>query len=77
MIDDLTADEQRLVRRLDRLAREWPKGYMLASMGGSLCLFRTDDSMQDDGDFVGVRGLDQEKVLWGDGCRIPNTGGDW
>lgn len=73
MIDDLTVDEQRLVRRLDRLAREWPDGYMLASMGGSLCLFRTDDRMIDNETY---EGLDAEKVLW-DTTKIPNTGGDW
>lgn len=69
----LTPDELRLARRLDRLARDWPAGYMLASMGGSLCLFRSDDRMRTDG----ADGLDQEKVLWSDESRIPNTGGDW
>jgi hypothetical protein len=72
--------EQQLIRRLDRLAREWPEGYMLASMGGSLHLFRADDRFYDGAREPGrdsAVGLDQEKSLWSDGCRIPNTGGDW
>jgi hypothetical protein len=70
--DDYRAIEDvKLVRRMERLARSWPEGYMLASMGGDLCLFRSDDYLTADG-----RGLDQEKVLWSTG-RIPNTGGDW
>jgi hypothetical protein len=65
-------DELRLIHRLERLARDWPDGYMLASMGGTLCLFRTDDRGADG---PGV-GLDAEKALWDTGA-IPNTGGDW
>lgn len=71
---ELTDDEKRLARRLDRLAREWPAGYMLASMGGSLCLFRLHDRMT--GDDGPSDGLDAEKALW-TSSRIPNTGGDW
>lgn len=68
-----TEAETRLIRRLERLAREWPEGYMIASMGGSLCLFRLDDRM------MGVaerESLDPDKSLW-ETVRIPNTGGDW
>lgn len=64
--------EAKLIRRMERLAREWPKGYMLASMGGSLCLFRSDDRMMDNPRVDG-EGLDPEKQLWGTD-RIPNTG---
>jgi hypothetical protein len=65
--------EAQLIRRLERLAREWPDGYMLASMGGSLCLFRTDDMLMGDG----LReSLDPDKTLWSTSV-IPNTGGDW
>lgn len=66
--------EAKLIRRLERLAHDWPEGYMLASMGGSLCLFRTDDRFT--GDRPGDPGLDQDKTLWTT-SRIPNTGGDW
>lgn len=67
------AVEQRLIRRLTRLAREWPDGYMLASMGGELCLMRSDDRFQDD---ARDGRMDPEKTLWST-TRIPNTGGDW
>lgn len=67
-------DERRLIRRLERLAKEWPEGYMLASMGGTLCLFRSDDRMIRYGGYD--EGLDPSKTLW-DTTRIPNTGGDW
>lgn len=66
--------EAKLIRRLERLAREWPEGYMLASMGGSLCLFRSDDRFIGDG--VSDPGLDPDKTLWTT-SHIPNTGGDW
>lgn len=76
MSDDyrVTEFELKLIHRLERLAKTWPDGYMLASMGGSLCLFRQDDRMLE-GDHMG--GLDADKQLWSDGGRIPNTGGDW
>jgi hypothetical protein len=61
--------EQELIRRLKRLEREWPEGYLLASMAGSLCLFGPDRDGED-GD------LDAEKVLWST-FKIENTGGDW
>lgn len=63
--------ERRLIRRLERLSKDWPDGYMLASMGGALCLFRSDDRMTSDD-----LGLDPDKALWSD-TGIPNTGGDW
>lgn len=66
--------EEQLIRRLERLARDWPKGYMIASMGGTLCLFRQNDYLINDGRWD--EGLDQEKTLWTT-IRIPNTGGDW
>lgn len=71
--DQRRQDEVRLVRRLERLAREWPDGYMLASMGGTLCLFRSDNRMKGS---PGSESLDPEKALWQTG-RISNTGGDW
>lgn len=67
--------EEQLIRRLERLDRVWPRGYTLASMGGSLCLFRSDDMMTER-DHNGDDALDQEKTLWS-ASRIPNTGGDW
>lgn len=63
--------EDQLIRRLERLRRDWPEGYTLASMGGTLCLFGPDKWTDDD-----CSALDQEKVLWST-TRIPNTGGDW
>lgn len=47
---------------------------MIASMGGTLCLFRTDDRMKQDG--AGGDALDADKALWMT-TAIPNTGGDW
>lgn len=70
--------EEQLIRRLQRLAADWPDGYMLASMGGTLCLFRTDDRLKPDVSQSGFVGdaLDHEKVLWST-IKIPSTGGDW
>jgi hypothetical protein len=65
------SERDRLVRRLERLAKDWPEGYTIASMGGTLCLFASDDQMTEDG-----RGMDAEKALWKT-TKIPNTGGDW
>lgn len=65
--------EAKLIRRLARLAQEWPEGYMIASMGGTLGLFRTDDRTKFS---YGEESMDAEKMLW-DTTRIPNTGGDW
>jgi hypothetical protein len=47
---------------------------MIASMGGTLCLFRTNDRMRTEGN--GDDALDPDKALWITG-KIPNTGGDW
>lgn len=69
----LSDSEAKLARRLERLAKDWPEGYMLASMGGTLCLFRTEDRMLNPGT---AESLDPEKTLW-DTTDIPNTGGDW
>ena len=67
--------EAKLIRRLERLAREWPsRDYMIASMGGTLCLFRSHDRMRRDA--AGDDALDPEKALW-TSSKIPNTGGDW
>lgn len=66
------AIEAKLIRRMERLALTWPsRNYMIASMGGTLCLFRSDDRFVD-----GEGGLDPEKALWMTDA-IPNTGGDW
>ena len=73
--DEFSEDERRMIRRLQALARDWPPNLMLASMGGSLCLFRTDDRLRPG--FGGGDELDPDKVLWSDGGHIPNTGGDW
>lgn len=73
---EFTDDERRIIRRLNALARDWPDALMLASMGGSLCLFRTDDRMKS-GWGRGDDALDPDKTLWSDEGRIPNTGGDW
>lgn len=62
---DKSRVEAALIRRLERLAREWPEGYMLASMGGDLCLFRSDDRMMNEG--RPNESLDPEKVLWTSG----------
>lgn len=47
--DVLTADEQRIVRALTRLAKDWPSNLIVFGGGGSLSLRRDPG----DGGFVG------------------------
>ncbi len=47
--DVLTDDEKRIVRALERLAKNWPRNLILFGGGGALSLRRDPD----DGGFVG------------------------
>lgn len=60
------------IASLKRLAKRWPRSLTLASMGGALVVFKTDDYDRSDGG----DGCDPDKVL-ADIDGIPNTGGDW
>jgi hypothetical protein len=72
--DTLTDEELALLRALDRLASRWSRHLSIASMGGTLCVFRNDAMHKPDRD--GTDSVDAEKALWM--CStIPNTGGDW
>lgn len=72
MEDDLTRDEVLALAALRRLAKRWPKTLMLASMGGSLVVVRTDDER-----FDSESGLERQEAVVEDISGIPNTGGDW
>lgn len=65
-VDDLTADERRAIASLERLARRWPRSLKLASMDGSLLVYRAGDMPDEVGEDGAVADL---------GSSIPNTGG--
>lgn len=63
---DLTVEELNAIRRLKRLARDWPASLKLFSANGSLVVVHTMDNT--DEDFAG-HVLDRIE-------GIPNDGGD-
>lgn len=67
----LTDEERNAIASLRRLAKRWPRSLTLASMDGSLVVFRTGDPVFD-GDTN--RG---ECVIADDFAGIPNEGGGW
>lgn len=66
----LTDEEKRVIRALDRLAKDWPHGLSLNSMAGVLCLMREPAFSED------LRAMDPEQAIWSS-SEIKNTGGDW
>lgn len=73
--EDLTEEELKALRALDRLARIWPETLTLVSMGGSLHALRSDEMYPAGGRFGD--GISQDAIVWSDMSRITNTGGDW
>jgi hypothetical protein len=72
----LTKKEASAVRRLKRLAEDWPETLWLYSAGGNLHVMQTDEN-GDAAMGAGFRGegVDPEyDVLT---INIPNDGGDW
>lgn len=66
--------ERKLVAKLKRLQKDWPKGYWLFSASGTLHLMR----MHPDGtrNVPGEDGMDHSLIV--DSFRkIQNDGGDW
>jgi hypothetical protein len=78
--DDLTPEEAKAIRALDRLAHRWPDTLMIASMGGLLYVLRLDeDGGQPMSGGEGVhRRLDDGAIVYSVPAElISNTGGDW
>lgn len=73
MTTDITPEERRAIRSLQRLAKTWPKSLWLFSASGGLCVMRADE----DGRPVMLPndGVDPDYVL--STVDIPNDGGDW
>lgn len=66
----LTSTEAAAIRRLQRVAKTWPRSLTLASMDGALMVLRTGDYLPPDGS------VDDAAVV-ADVTGIPNTGGGW
>lgn len=62
----LTDEERRAIAALERLAKRWPRSLKLASMDGSLLVYRSGDAPDEVGEDGAVADL---------GSSIPNTGG--
>ncbi len=69
---DLTKEEEKVIRALERLAKIWPDSLWLFSAAGTLCVMKKNK----DGEtaFVGT-GVDQEYLVAS--IDIENSGGDW
>lgn len=69
----LTPEERNAIASLRRLAKRWPQSLTLASMDGSLVVFRTGDER-----FHDIDGGDRTaSVIADDFYGIPNEGGGW
>lgn len=69
---DLTPEEEKAIRALERLSKKWPESLWLYSANGTLCIMRKGD--------------DGHKVFKGEGCDqdyvvttidIDSDGGDF
>jgi len=73
---ELTPEEEKAIRMLKKLEKQWPKSLWLFSASGSLNVMRCDENgeqvMQPNADGGGV---DQNYVITT--IDIPNDGGDW
>lgn len=69
---ELSGNERRAISSLQRLGKRWPKTLMLASMGGSLVVLRTNDPR-----FDSENCMTRNDAVVADVHGIPNTGGDW
>jgi hypothetical protein len=70
---ELSADEEKAIRSLKRLAKTWPKSLWLFSASGTLLVMRAGEN----GDHVHLPsdGVDPDYALTT--IAIPNDGGDW
>lgn len=76
MMDTPERIEARLIRRLERLAREWPHGYFLVAGTGGLTLMRLrEDGTEPWIDPDGNAKLDQDYEVPA-AIHIPTHGGD-
>jgi hypothetical protein len=69
---ELTEDEARAVRSLDRLARRWPQTLKLVSMSGSLHVIHSADER-----FGSEVSTERGEAVLHTIHGIPNDGGDW
>ena len=67
-----TEEELAAIASLKRLAKRWPRSLTLASMGGSLVVYHTDDERMS----AGIAETRAQAVL-DQITGIPNDGGDW
>jgi hypothetical protein len=72
---ELTKDEKSAIRRLKRLANDWPDGLWLFSASGTLWVMKTDEN----GDQAMKEGLGGgfDPGYCVEIINIPNDGGDW
>lgn len=68
-----SADEQRAINSLKRLAKNWPKSLWLFSASGTLCVMRADENGNHHVNSNG--GVDPAYVLAT--IAISNDSGDW
>lgn len=70
---DITAEEARAIRSLQRLAKKWPASLWLFSASGSLHVMKALPNGQHA--HLSNDGVDPAYVLGT--IAIPNDGGDW
>lgn len=81
--DDITPEERRAIRTLERLAKRWPKSLWLFSASGSLHVMKRGP----DGERVMAKNNYMGRSIGNDELTdsrasiatidIPNDGGDW
>ena len=69
---EVTEEEEKATRSLQRLAKKWPQTLTLLSMGGSLSVVHTSDERMDS-----MSTLERQEAIIEDIYGIPNDGGDW
>jgi hypothetical protein len=75
MEHELTEDEKKAIRSLERLAKKWPKSLWLYSGNGSLFIIKNRSDGGCDNGFG--KGVDPNCIVKELGKQIPNDGGDW
>lgn len=68
----LWPEESKAVRRLKKLAKEWPKSLWLWSASGTLYIMKKDENGEVAMDGEGVH---RDYIV--DSVEIENDGGDW
>jgi hypothetical protein len=69
---EITPEEDAAIRSLERLAKKWPRSLTLASMGGSLVVYHTDDERMSL-----PNNTQRVEAVIASIIGIPNDGGDW